>query len=160
MIIMHCNRLFGKDLRSAQLVRGRGVYHGKKLKALENQIGVIQEQNLPDLALTHSSYANEKKRLLGRLQRAPGFLGDAVLELIPAVIFFIRNSPRFRGRIDQERASLVYMTILLIAEISETPSVCSLERLQDMTGGRNNDSIVSDTTEGSAWSYLSGQWFC
>ena len=55
----------------------------KKLKALESRIGYeFKDRSLLVLALTHSSYANEKK--LGKLgcNERLEFLGDAVLELI------------------------------------------------------------------------------
>lgn len=55
----------------------------KKLKALENRIGYeFRNRNLLILALTHSSYANEKKLGKAGCNERLEFLGDAVLELI------------------------------------------------------------------------------
>ena len=55
----------------------------KKLKALENRIGYeYRNRNLLILALTHSSYANEKKLGKAGCNERLEFLGDAVLELI------------------------------------------------------------------------------
>ena len=53
------------------------------IKRLEERIGYqFKDENLVRQALTHSSYANEKK--LGKLgsNERLEFLGDAVLELI------------------------------------------------------------------------------
>ena len=55
----------------------------KKLKALENRIGYeFRNRNLLILALTHSSYANEKKLGKAGCNERLEFLGDAVLELL------------------------------------------------------------------------------
>lgn len=66
------------------------------MEQLEQIIGyTFQNKKLLKQALTHSSYANEKK--LGKLgcNERLEFLGDAVLEL-SAVISFMQNSHRFR----------------------------------------------------------------
>ena len=55
----------------------------KKLKVLETRIGYeFRNKSLLILALTHSSYANEKKLGKAGCNERLEFLGDAVLELI------------------------------------------------------------------------------
>ena len=64
---------------------------------LEQKIGYrFRNKKLLRQALTHSSYANEKK--LGKLgcNERLEFLGDAVLELIRAVMCFMPVFRRFR----------------------------------------------------------------
>ena len=55
----------------------------KQLEALEERIGYhFQNRHLLTQAMTHSSYANEKKLGKTGCNERLEFLGDAVLELI------------------------------------------------------------------------------
>ena len=80
----------------------------KKLKALEARIGYeFKNRNLLILALTHSSYANEKK--LGKVgcNERLEFLGDAVLELISSDFLYKKYIQIPEGELTKKRASLV-----------------------------------------------------
>ena len=106
---MHCSRLFGKDLPGVVPASQReGSYHGKKLKALENRIGYeFRNRNLLILALTHSSYANEKKLGKAGCNERLEFLGDAVLELISSDFLYKKFTQIPEGELTKKRASLV-----------------------------------------------------
>ena len=121
----------------------------KKLEKLEQIIGyTFRDKTLLNQALTHSSYANEKK--LGKLgsNERLEFLGDAVLELISSDYLFAKFSQLPEGELTKKRASLVCEpSLAYCAREFELPGFLLLGKGEDMTGGRNRDSIVSDATE-------------
>lgn len=119
------------------------------MEELEQKIGyTFQDKKLLKKALTHSSYANEKK--LGKLgcNERLEFLGDAVLELISSDYLFARFPNLPEGELTKKRASLVCEpSLAFCARAFGLPEYLLLGRGEDMTGGRNRDSIVSDATE-------------
>lgn len=121
----------------------------KKMEELEQKIGyTFQSKSLLEQALTHSSYANEKK--LGKLgcNERLEFLGDAVLELVSSE-FLYRKYPNVpEGELTKKRASLVCEpSLAFCAREFGLPQYLLLGKGEDMTGGRQRDSIVSDATE-------------
>ena len=112
----------------------------RKTEELEEIIGYhFKNKHYLTQALTHSSYANEKK--LGKLgsNERLEFLGDAVLELISSDYLYARFT---------QRASLVCEpSLAYCAREFGLPQFLLLGKGEDMTGGRNRDSIVSDATE-------------
>ena len=121
----------------------------KKLKALEARIGYeFKNRNLLILALTHSSYANEKK--LGKVgcNERLEFLGDAVLELISSDFLYKKYIHIPEGELTKKTASQVCEpSLAYCARDFGLPQYLLLGKGEDMTGGRNRDSIVSDATE-------------
>ena len=78
------------------------------MEELEQIIGyTFQNKKLLKQALTHSSYANEKK--LGKLgcNERLEFLGDAVLELVSSDFLYARFPHIPEGELTKKRASLV-----------------------------------------------------
>ena len=121
----------------------------KKTEELEKIIGYsFKDKQLLKKALTHSSYANEKK--LGKLgcNERLEFLGDAVLELVSSDYFY-KNFPKLpEGELTKKRASMVCEpSLAYCAREFSLPQYLLLGKGEDMTGGRNRDSIVSDATE-------------
>ena len=115
---------------------------------LEQKIGYRFRKKLLRQALTHSSYANEKK--LGKLgcNERLEFLGDAVLELISSDVLYARFPQIPEGELTKKRASLVCEpSLAYCARQFGLPEYLLLGRGEDMTGGRMRDSIVSDATE-------------
>ena len=116
---------------------------------LEQKIGYrFRNKKLLRQALTHSSYANEKK--LGKLgcNERLEFLGDAVLELISSDVLYARFPQIQEGELTKKRASLVCEpSLAYCARQFGLPEYLLLGRGEDMTGGRMRDSIVSDATE-------------
>ena len=121
----------------------------KNLAALEQKIGYhFQNRKLLVQALTHSSYENEKK--LGKLgcNERLEFLGDAVLELISSDFLYHRFPGIPEGELTKKRASMVCEpSLAFCAREFGLPQYLLLGKGEDMTGGRNRDSIVSDATE-------------
>lgn len=122
----------------------------------EQKIGyVYNDVSLLEEALTHSSYANEKKMESNeRLE----FLGDSVLSIIISDYIFRRLGGVNEGSLTKYRATLVCEHSL--AEAAKKISLGSLIKLghgEEMTGGRNRESIVSDAFEAVLASiYLDG----
>ena len=80
----------------------------KKTEELEEIIGYhFKNKHYLTQALTHSSYANEKK--LGKLgsNERLEFLGDAVLELISSDFLYAQFTQVPEGELTKKRASLV-----------------------------------------------------
>ena len=119
------------------------------LKQLEQTIGYqFTAKSLLEQAMTHSSYANEKK--LGKLgcNERLEFLGDAVLELVSSDFLYARFPQIPEGELTKKRASLVCEpSLAYCARQFDLPKFLLLGRGENMTGGRNRDSIVSDATE-------------
>ena len=108
----------------------------------------FKNKKLLKQALTHSSYANEKK--LGKLgcNERLEFLGDAVLELISSDFLYKRFDQVPEGELTKKRASLVCEpSLAYCARQFGLPEFLLLGKGENMTGGRNRDSIVSDATE-------------
>ena len=113
---------------------------------VEAKIGYkFKDSKLLETALTHSSYANEaRKESNERLE----FLGDSVLSIIVSDYLFGRLKGVAEGTLSKYRASLVCEQSLY--EISKQISLSELIFLgkgEEMTGGRNRPSIVSDAFE-------------
>ena len=120
-----------------------------KFEQLEERIGYrFKEPKLLKQAMCHSSFANERHmdRLLNneRLE----FLGDAVLELITSEFLF-KNYPKMpEGEATRTRASIVCeQTLALCARELGLGAFLLLGKGEDLTGGRDRDSITSDAFE-------------
>ena len=100
------------------------------------------------LALTHSSYANEHKLYQIHHNERLEFLGDAVLEIVSSDYLY-RNYPDMsEGEMSKKRASLVCEPSLADSarEIS-LGRYLMLGKGEQMTGGADRDSILSDAFE-------------
>ena len=129
-------------------VRTEGEARRQQLLALSERLGVtFHDIALLDQALTHTSYANESKRNTAHNERLE-FLGDAVLELISSDYLYARFTQIPEGELTKKRASLVCEpSLAYCAREFGLPQFLLLGKGEDMTGGRNRDSIVSDATE-------------
>jgi len=119
-----------------------------EIKDLMNKIGYsFKRPELLKLALTHSSYANEKHLKSGYNERIE-FLGDAVLELVTSE-FLYTNYPKMpEGEMTKTRASIVCEpTLALCAAELLLGDYLYLGHGEEMSGGRRRASIVSDAME-------------
>ncbi|MDO4519202.1 MAG: ribonuclease III [Eubacteriales bacterium] len=116
---------------------------------LETIIGYqFQNKKILQQAMTHSSYANEKKHGKAGNNERLEFLGDAVLELISSEFLYFKFPGIPEGELTKKRASLVCEpSLAFCAREFGLPEFLLLGKGEDMTGGRNRDSIVSDATE-------------
>ena len=99
-------------------------------------------------ALTHSSFANDRKLPYTDNNERLEFLGDAVLELVVSRFIFENNPTMPEGNMTTLRASLVCEQSL--AEAARQIRLDEYVRLghgEEKTGGRGRDSILSDAFE-------------
>lgn len=121
----------------------------EKAQKLEEEIGYhFQDRSQLFLALTHSSYANEYKLHKIHHNERIEFLGDAVLEIVCSD-FLYRNFPEMsEGQMSKKRASLVCEpTLAYCARQIGLGQYLFLGRGEDLSGGRNRDSVLSDAME-------------
>lgn len=107
----------------------------------------FKDISLLENALTHSSYANEKKQLKIKDNERLEFLGDAVLELSSSDYIFKKFTMN-EGKMTRLRASIVCEpTLALCAREFGFEEFIKLGKGEELTGGRRRDSIVSDALE-------------
>ncbi len=99
-------------------------------------------------ALTHSSYANEKHMKKGSDNERLEFLGDAVLEIVSSEFLYLNYPKLPEGDLTKMRASLVCEpTLAFCTKQLNLGEYLLLGKGEDMTGGRNRKSILSDALE-------------
>lgn len=119
------------------------------INELEDKIGYqFKDKQLLEQALTHSSYANERKINAKDHYERLEFLGDAVLELVCSDFLFRTYSTLPEGKLTKMRASIVCEQALAAraADIGLADFML-LGKGEEATGGRKRDSIVSDVME-------------
>lgn len=123
--------------------------NGYNLKTLEDRIGYhFGDMALLKQALTHSSFTNEQKINRTQDYERLEFLGDAVLELVSSEYLFHAHTELPEGELSKLRASLVCEPALAFcARDIELGSFLRLGRGEDLTGGRERESITSDAME-------------
>lgn len=114
--------------------------------------------DLMETALTHSSFANEHHLKKFQNNERLEFLGDAVLELVSSEVLFKNYPEKLEGVLSKTRASLVCEPALAYcARQLKLGEYLLLGKGEDMTGGRDRDSILSDALEAVIGSiYLDG----
>ena len=113
----------------------------------EEKIGYsFKDKTLLELALTHSSYANENK--LKKNNERFEFLGDSVLGFVTAEYLFTEYKNRPEGEMTKLRAAVVCeKSLFKFAEQIDLGKYILLGRGEESTGGRNRPSVVSDAFE-------------
>ncbi|MDD7113245.1 MAG: ribonuclease III [Lachnospiraceae bacterium] len=120
-----------------------------KLSELEQRIGYsFHDKNLLLLAMTHSSYANEQKGKKKENNERLEFLGDAVLEVTISDYLYKQYARYDEGKLTKLRSSLVCeYTLAICARDVCLGQFLLLSKGEDLTGGRERDSILSDAFE-------------
>ncbi len=120
-----------------------------ELRELSQNINLpIHNLTLLDVALTHTSYANEHKKSVIHHNERLEFLGDAVLDLIIGEYLFLQYPQMPEGELTRAKASIVCETSL--ANFSRKlgyGKYLQLGKGEVRTGGRDRDSILADTFE-------------
>lgn len=134
-----------------------------KLDELEQRIGYhFQHRGLLRQAVTHSSYANEKHmKKLSDNERLE-FLGDAVLELTSSEFLYQNYKDFPEGDLTRLRASIVCEpTLAICTRELHLGDYLLLGKGEDLTGGRERESILSDALEAVIGAiYLDGGLEC
>ncbi|MFP4697504.1 MAG: ribonuclease III [Eubacteriales bacterium] len=106
------------------------------------------DKSLLKHSLTHSSYANEKKKSKLCNNERLEFLGDAVLELITSHYIYTKYSNLPEGELTKLRASIVCEpTLSKCAKDINLGDYILLGKGEEITGGRERSSVLSDALE-------------
>lgn len=116
---------------------------------LEEKLGyVFRDKSLLASALSHSSYANEKKAISYNSNERLEFLGDAVLGFVTADVLYRVDPALPEGRMTKLRAELVCETALHKTALElELGRYLRLGKGEEHTGGRERPSILADAVE-------------
>lgn len=116
---------------------------------LEEKLGyVFRDKSLLASALSHSSYANEKKAIGYNSNERLEFLGDAVLGFVTADVLYRVDPALPEGRMTKLRAELVCETALHKTALElELGRYLRLGKGEEHTGGRERPSILADAVE-------------
>ena len=116
-----------------------------KLKALLNLD--FNDTHLVENAFVHRSYLNESHAFSESNERLE-YLGDAVLELATSIFLFRKYREFQEGMLTNLRASLVRTESLAgVASDLGFPELILMSKGEESTGGRQNVSILANTTE-------------
>ncbi len=119
------------------------------LKDFQKIIGYeFRDESLLKQALTHSSYANEHHMPKLSDNERLEFLGDAVLEIVSSEFLYLNYTDLNEGKLSRLRASIVCEpTLAFICKEINLGDYVLLSKGEDMTGGRERKSILSDAFE-------------
>ena len=119
------------------------------MKTLEERIGYnFQDFRLLRQAVTHSSFINEMRINKGEDYERLEFLGDAVLELVSSEFLFREHRDLPEGKLTKLRASYVCEPALAsCARDLELGQFIQMGKGEELTGGRERESITSDVME-------------
>ncbi len=119
-----------------------------KIKEFQKRIGYqFKNEKLLFEALSHSSFANENKKQRNSNERLE-FLGDSVLSIVVSDYIFEHFKHLPEGELTKLRASLVCEKSLFeFSKKIELGSYVFLGKGEELTGGRERPSIVSDAFE-------------
>lgn len=119
----------------------------KNLENLEKNIGYkFKNKKLLLTAITHTSYANEKRGYHDneRLE----FLGDSILEFVISSFLFKENTKLPEGELTKIRASIVRENALKsVADSINLSEYILLGKGEKSTGGDKRASILADAVE-------------
>lgn len=103
---------------------------------------------LLDVALTHTSYANEHKNKVIHDNERLEFLGDAVLDLVVGEYLFLRFPEWPEGELTRAKASVVCKPACAeCAAKFHVGDYMLLGKGEEMSGGRNRTSILGNAFE-------------
>lgn len=108
----------------------------------------FNDQELLCKALTHKSYANEHRSADVLDNERLEFLGDAVLDLVVSQAIFNVRPRLAEGEMTRVRAEIVSEKCLAgLARELGVGTQLLLGRGEELTGGRDKDSLLADATE-------------
>ena len=118
------------------------------LATLEKKLGVtFKNKDLLRRALIHRSYLNEDPKSTESNERLE-FLGDSVLSLITSRFIYEKFPADTEGQLTATRSRLVQTkTLAQIAQSLELGTFLKMSKGEEMSGGRNNLSLLADTFE-------------
>ncbi|MDD5066608.1 MAG: ribonuclease III [bacterium] len=126
----------------------------KELKVFQKSLRIkFRNIFLLNKGLTHTSYAHEVYHNEEHNEKLE-FLGDAVLSLILAEYLYLNYAHLQEGTLSKFRSYVASENILyLIAKKINLQNFILLSRGEELTGGRNKKSLVSDAIESLIGAY-------
>lgn len=117
------------------------------IKEIEKNISYeFKNKSLIKTALTHSSYANERKNI--KFNERLEFLGDSVLQLCISEYLFNKYPHNDEGYLTKMRSLIVCENSLFeVAEGWNLGDYIFMSKGEELTGGRTRTSILSDCVE-------------
>jgi len=140
---------FVRVQKETMMDKGFASENIERLNALEEVIGYkFNDPGKLLLALTHSSYANEKRSENLKSNERLEFLGDSVLNIITSDHIY-KNHPELpEGEMTKTRAAIVCeASLMLCASKIGLGEFLLLGKGEENTGGRTRTSILSDAFE-------------
>lgn len=121
----------------------------RDLNLLEERVQVhFKDQKYLRKSMTHKSYANENRHERVKDNERLEFLGDAVLDLVVSEYIFCEHPDYPEGELAKMRAVVVSApTLSRIAKKIDLGKFLLLGKGEEMTGGRERDSILADAFE-------------
>lgn len=121
----------------------------KDLISLEKNLNYqFNNKELLNLAMTHSSYANEYKMGIVENNERLEFLGDAILSLVVSQYLYKKYPNHPEGELTKIRAKVVCESSLAYAAKKiEIGKFLLLGKGEEATGGRVRESILADAAE-------------
>lgn len=118
-------------------------------KDLQNTLNYkFNDENILINALTHSSYANEKKSMKLSSNERLEFLGDSILNFIVSAYVFSNYPNLPEGEMTKVRASVVCeQTLKDISNSLGIGEYLQFGKGEEQTGGRKRPSILADAFE-------------
>lgn len=125
------------------------IYNKENIDEVENLLDIqFADKFLLERALTHKSFPNENKELHMKDNERLEFLGDSVLSLTISTYIFKKFPHYPEGKLAKMRAVIVSAPILARkAREINIGNYMILGKGEEMTGGRNRDSILADVME-------------
>jgi ribonuclease-3 len=130
------------------------------LEEFEEKLKVkFKDSALLDMALTHSSYAHQKKGV--KFNERLEFLGDSVLQLCITEYLFANLNSKSEGELTKIRALIVCENSLYeIGKKWNVGNYINMSKGEELTGGRQRVSILADCVEAIICSiYLDGGYY-
>lgn len=153
MIIIRLWSMF----KSIVLVRAKIIISNKgadfmkidynRLEELEGRLGItFKDKTLLNIAITHSSYANQRKDI--KYNERLEFLGDSVLQLTITEYLFKNYKDKSEGALTKIRSLIVCENSLFeIAKGWNLGKYIYMSKGEESTGGRERVSIQADCVE-------------
>lgn len=119
------------------------------ISQLENIIGhTFKDRSIITIAITHSSYANERKAKHLKYNERIEFLGDSVLSLVISEYLFTMYPNLPEGELTVTRAKIVCENSLSKCAMDiQLGKFLLLGKGEELSGGRDKASILSDAFE-------------
>lgn len=143
--------VYNSDIKNIKKKRGN-----MNLEKLENEIKyTFKNKELLKKALTHTSYANEKRI---ESNEKLEFLGDSILEFISSKYLYSNYPSLKEGEMTKVRATVVCeKSLYKIAKKHNFSEFLYLGKSEQLTGGKDRPAILADSVEAiMAAMYLDG----